>query len=121
MARRGRMAFGDAAAPLWLTLNPHWPIEIAELSASTGLYILELLQAHGDRWTMVNHRRVWGIMSSNEEVFVEDQPEAEEGSATEYQVRIPHQSPFPVVVEPKEKAYLILIRIWMFVVFWWLS
>lgn len=72
--------------PLWQQLNPAWPQEIRDFDNDHGTDMQDWLEQHGRRFREWEPLASKGILHTLDETFVEDQPEAEEGLATEWEV-----------------------------------
>ncbi|CAN8101090.1 unnamed protein product [Discula destructiva] len=80
-----RMQMSQPSPPLWLTLNPAWPVELQNFDNQHGTAVLKSLQKFGLRMLIGpgNYTHL-GLIHPKEEFFVEDEPDAEEGYATEH-------------------------------------
>lgn len=74
--------------PLWLTIKPAWKQEVQAFSQATGVDVLRALTTHGLRHCVNELDLQDGLMRTSHETFLEDEPENEEGWATENQVRL---------------------------------
>lgn len=84
----GTLKPGDE--PLWLTLQPSWRQMLVEFNTQNNVDILDCLQLFGRRMKHIEAEYVDnGVFFPLHEVFWHNEPDAEEGWATEYQVR-PH-------------------------------
>lgn len=75
--------------PLWLQIDPRWQQEIEDFNTRNGTDIVASLQTFGMRWNkdMDPYYTSRGLVYVVCDVYVEDQPEAEEGWAQEHLVR----------------------------------
>lgn len=84
----------EGVDPLWLQINPSWAQDIEDFSTQNNVDILASLQSFGNFFavdqTMYNEAELFW---PDKEVFWDMDVEAEEGAATENQVRYPIIAP----------------------------
>lgn len=73
--------------PLWLQINPAWRSEILALESQTSSEIFKALRVHGLRHKLSESSYAGGEIVTEYEDYMEDDPEFEEGRATEHRVR----------------------------------
>ncbi|CAN8102336.1 unnamed protein product [Discula destructiva] len=78
-------AVPPANVPLWQQLDPSWPQEILDYNNLHKTDIQHWLELHGRRWRTETSAPEKGFLYHLDEAFVENQPTAEEGFATEWE------------------------------------